>query len=91
MKGRAPSKSSKRKCSYEKRQVTLDSCHQQRVDQFKALYDKCNIADLQGKIVALQEKEDRSDAEDAELATLIQSLASSTTTIYEDEVDYYTK
>jgi hypothetical protein len=91
MKGKPQSKTSKRKCSYEKRQVTLDSCHQQRVDEFKAQYDQYNVKDLHANILTLQSKENRSDIDDTELAGLIQNLASTTTTIYEDEVDYYTK
>lgn len=91
MKGKPQSKTSKRKCSYEKRQVTLDSCHQQRVDEFKSQYDQYDVKDLHSQILVLQNKECRTDADDAELAKLIQNLASTTNTIFEDEVDYYTK
>jgi hypothetical protein len=91
MKGKTSSKSSKRKCSYEKRQVTLDSCHQQRVGEFKTQYEQSNISDLQARISALQENAARTPAEDEELASLIQSLTSSVPTIFEEEVDYYTK
>jgi len=40
MKKKAPSLNSKRKCNYEKRQITLDACHQQRVETFKTQYEK---------------------------------------------------
>ena len=91
MKSKLPSKTSKRKCSYEKKQVTLDSCHQQRVDTFQYQYEQCNIGDLQDKIVCLQNKDDRTESADEELALLIQQLSATTSTIFENEVDYYTK
>jgi len=40
MKKNKGSFNSKRKCNYEKRQITLDACHQQRVELFKTQYEK---------------------------------------------------
>jgi hypothetical protein len=85
--------SNKRKCNYERRQITLDACHQQRVNAFKEDFDDYYTKQNELHILYEQLSNVSTDTErtsiHCEIEDLEQTLTHQCNTIKE-EIDYYT-
>lgn len=91
MKRRTSSHTTKRKCSYEKKQTTLDACHQQQVVAFKERYAhlEAHLHELQAAFDTTLDDDNEDDRND--LAHQITSCKEDMLACAQEEVEYYTK
>ena len=94
MKKSSSNPNTKRKCNYEKKQVTLDACHQQRVDGYQKYFDQRNALLAQIENIEKQLNIDNTNQElQDSLNVLMEELDDLKVdeVPIEDEIDYYTK
>jgi Zn-finger protein len=85
--------SNKRKCNYERRQITLDACHQQRVNAFKEEFEDYTTKQEELHILYEQLSNVSTDTERSTVHCKIDDLEQTLTHqchAIKDEIDYYT-